>query len=188
MNDRKIAAAIKRGNEAAITQVINQYSRLLWPIVSAMLSKAGSVEDVEECIADTFIFLWQNPDKFDPERGKLKTWLCIVARSKATDLYRKLSRQDELPLDLLSCPAAGDLTELLVKEEQRQALGEAINSLAERERELVLRRYCYGQKPGAIAEAMDMPVKQVNNGLYRAKRKLRDRLSERRIRDESRES
>ena len=101
MNDRKIAAAIKQGDEAAITQVINQYSRLLWPIVSAILSKAGSVEDVEECIADTFIFLWQNPDKFDPERGKLKTWLCIVARSKATDLYRKLSRQDELPLDRL---------------------------------------------------------------------------------------
>lgn len=185
MNDRKIAAAIKRGDEAAITQVINQYSRLLWPIVSAILSKAGSVEDVEECIADTFIFLWQNPDKFDPERGKLKSWLCIVARSKATDLYRRLSRHEDLPLDLLSCPDAGDLTEILEKEEQSRFLVEAINSLPEKERAVIIRRYYYGQKPRDIAIALDIPVKQVNNCLYRAKRKLRDRLSERRIRDES---
>lgn len=177
MNDRKIAAAIKQGDEAAISQVINKYSRLLWPIVSAVLSKVGSVEDVEECVADTFIYLWQNPDKFDPERGKLKTWLCIVARSKATDLYRKLSRQNELSLDALSAPADLDLTELLVVEENRQTLTEALNALAEKERELLLRRYYYGQKPREIATALDIPVKQVNNSLYRTKRKLRDMLS-----------
>lgn len=177
MNDRKIAAAIKEGDETAISQVIDKYSRLLWPIVSAVLSKVGTVEDVEECVADTFIYLWQNPDKYDPERGKLKSWLCIVARSKATDLYRKLSRKKELSLDVLSDSAALDLAELLVVEEDRQAMTEAINAIAEKERELLLRRYYYGQKPREIATAMDIPVKQVNNSLYRTKRKLRDMLS-----------
>ncbi|RAY97442.1 hypothetical protein DK853_54735, partial [Klebsiella oxytoca] len=68
-------------DETVINEVINKYSKLLWSVSGAILSSIGSAQDIEECVADTFIYLWDHPDKYNPERGKLKTWLSIIART-----------------------------------------------------------------------------------------------------------
>ena len=73
MNDEKIIQAIRSGSGEAIQTVMNAYAKLVWSVAGAVLGQAASIQDVEECVADVFIYLWQNPDKFDPERGKLKT-------------------------------------------------------------------------------------------------------------------
>ena len=64
-----------------------------------------------------------------------------------------------------------------MKEETRNALIAAINALGEPDREILIRRYYYEQKPKEIALAMDMSAKQVDNRLYQTKLKLREALS-----------
>ena len=73
MNDEKIITAIKNGDETAIAQAIDKYSRLLWSVASAVLKNVGQEQDVEECVADVFISLWQQPEKYDAGRGGLRT-------------------------------------------------------------------------------------------------------------------
>lgn len=51
-----------------------------------------------------------------------------------------------------------------------------MKALEEPDREILLRRYYYDQKPREIAMALDMPVKHVENHLYRTKRRLRETL------------
>ena len=62
--------------------------------------------------------------------------------------------------------------------EARQALRAAVDALGEPDREILIRRYYYNQKPREIALALDMRVKQVDNRLYQTKRKLREALSD----------
>lgn len=178
MNDSQIVSAILDRDETAINHVIDKYSRLLWSIASAILTPIGPVEEIEECIADVFIQLWSAPEKFDPARGSLKSWLCIVTRSRATDRYRRLSRESTISLEDVWLADAMDLTESILSQERGQALANAMAQLDEPDRELLLRRYYYEQKPRAIALAMEMPPKQVENRLYRAKGKLRSLLEE----------
>lgn len=64
----------------------------------------------------------------------------------------------------------------ILKEETRRALIAAINALGEPEREILIRRYYYEQKPKEMALALDMNVKQVDNRLYQTKLKLREAL------------
>ncbi len=54
--------AIKNGDEAAIARAMQKYSKLLWSIAGAVLINAASEQEIEECVADVFIYLWQNPD------------------------------------------------------------------------------------------------------------------------------
>ena len=63
--------------------------------------------------------------------------------------------------------------EALLQEETRKELIAAVNALADLERDILIRRYYYEQKPRDIAKALDLSVKQVDNYLYRSKQKLR---------------
>ena len=63
--------------------------------------------------------------------------------------------------------------EALLAGERRAALDAAVDALAEPDREILLRRYYFGQKPREIAAALGLDKKQVDNRLYQTKRRLR---------------
>lgn len=176
MNDERTISAIRHRDEAAINEVIRKYSKLLWSVAGPVLSSIGSTQDIEECVADTFIYLWEHPDKFEPRRGKLKTWLSIIARTQAINRYREIAKRDTVPLEDIGFMDHLGIVDDILKEETRRALIAAINALGEPEREILIRRYYYEQKPKEIALALDMSVKQVDNRLYQTKLKLREAL------------
>lgn len=155
---------------------IQKYSRLLWKVAASVLSRA-SAQDIEECVADVFIYLWQNPEKYDADRTKLSTWLSIVARTKAVDRYRQLSRKREIPMEKIVFENLK--YKEVVSDEKKESLQSCINTLDGKERELVIRRYYYEQKPAEIAIALDMPKKQVENKLYYVRQKLKKMMEKR---------
>lgn len=177
MNDISAIAGIKAQNEHIIHEIIVKYSKLLWPIVSAVLKNVGTEQDVEECVADVFIDLWENPDKYDAQRGTLKTWLCMVARCKAIDRYRTLSKHCTVPLEGAMMVSRMGMQDAMLQEETKRELAAAVNALADVEKDILIRRYYYEQKPGEIAKALNLPLKQVKNHLYRSKQKLRKAIS-----------
>ena len=177
MNDERTIAAIKNRNEAAINEVITKYSKLLWSVACAVLNNMGSTQDVEECVADTFIYLWEHPEKYNSQRGKLKTWLSIIARTQAVNRCREIAKQNIIPLEESDFVDQLGIVDTYLEAETRRALLAAVNALGEPDREILIRRYYYDQKPKEIALALDMSVKQVDNRLYQTKLKLRESLS-----------
>lgn len=177
MNDIKAIVGIKNQDERIINDVINKYSRLLWPIVFAVLKNIGNEQDIEECVADVFIDLWEHPDKYNAERGTLKTWLCMVARCKAIDRYRILVKNNTVPLEGAMMVSRMGMQDALLQEETKRELVAAVNVLADIEKDILIRRYYYDQKPREIAKALDLSIKQVENHLYRSKQKLRKAIS-----------
>lgn len=175
MREKKLIDAIKAGEEQAMQKVICRYSRLLWSVVGAVLSQVGSVEDMEECVADVFIDLWEHPQKFDENRGSLKAWLSVIARNKAIDRYRQKTKMQTIPLEeTFLAVKMGIVGEM----EQKEGLRRALGTLTEEEREILLRRYIYGQKPKEIAVVFALSAKQVENRLYRIKGKMRKQMEQ----------
>ena len=141
MNDERTITAIKNRNEAAINEVITKYSKLLWAVAGAVLNNMGSTQDVEECVADTFIYLWEHPDKYDPQRGKLKTWLSIVARTQAVNRCREISKRNTISLENTDFIDQLGVVDNILEAETRKSLIAAVNALGEPDREILIRRY-----------------------------------------------
>lgn len=63
--------------------------------------------------------------------------------------------------------------EVKTSDEDKEEFLFYIAELDEKEKELIVRRYYYEQKPAEIALALDIPKKQIENRLYYAKQKLK---------------
>lgn len=177
MNDERTIIAIRNRSEAAISEVINKYSKLLWSIAGAVLNNIGSIQDVEECVADTYVYLWEHPDKYDPQRGTLKTWLSIVARTQAVNRCREIAKRNTISLEDTHFVNQLGIIDDILEEETRRTLLAAVSALGEPDCEILIRRYYYDQKPREIALALNMSVKQVDNHLFRTKLKLREAVA-----------
>ncbi|MBQ5954757.1 MAG: sigma-70 family RNA polymerase sigma factor, partial [Firmicutes bacterium] len=64
----------------------------------------------------------------------------------------------------------------VIGKEDMSRLRNAVMGLEEPSKEIMLRRFFVGQKPAEISAAMDMPVRKVENLIYRSKEKLRNDL------------
>lgn len=178
MNDERIIVAIREHHATAIEQVMDRYSALLWKVVSGILADCASDQDVEECIADTFVHLWMHPDRFDPCKGKLSSWLCMVARSRAIDRYRQVMSKREVVLEDIFEDGQDGPEAQVIQAENRKRITNGLQQLNDTEQEIIIRRFYHNQKPREIALAMDMSVKQVTNHLHYAKQRLKQILGQ----------
>ena len=177
LNDKKIISALIDRDEQMLAFVVQKYSKLLWKIAASILINAASIQDVEECIADVFIYLWQFPEKYDPDKAKLSSWLSVIARTKAIDRYRQNLRKRELPMEEFVAEGLTHAENTGINAEEEKLLS-CIGALDEKEKELIIRRYYYEQKPAEIAVVLEIPKKQVENKLYYAKQKLKKMMEE----------
>lgn len=54
MEREALARALRRRDQRVYEELMEDYGRLLWTIVSGILSGVGTREDVEEVISDVF--------------------------------------------------------------------------------------------------------------------------------------
>lgn len=178
MSDEMLIQKIQSGDQEAFSHMIRTYGKLLWIIVGGILGNIGTGQDIEECISDVYVQVWKNPAAFNQQKGSLKTFLAVVAKSRALNVYRKLSKSKMVELDEAINSSDSDLLDYVVEKEMSQELYTAISLLTEPDKEILLRRYFLDEKPATIAEKIPLPLKEVNNRLYQSKLKLRKTLIE----------
>ena len=181
MDECKLVAQLFSGNPESFIDIMQAYNKLLWVIAGGVLKDVGTPEDIEECISDVYINLWKKPGAYDARKGTLKTFLAVMAKKKALDKYRQLTKIKIIELDEAVTSSDDDLLELIVKKELYNELYEAIQSLSEPNKEIVIRRYFFDEKPSGIAGKTDIPLKEVENRLYQSKLKLRKLLGNKEV-------
>ena len=127
---------------------------------------------------EAFIKLWKKPSSFDASRGvKFKTWFYKVITNLAIDYIRKRKPQvgaDQL--DHISDKGIG-ADEKLIEDDKRKVLEMAISSLPERQMMALNLCFYEGLSNKEAAEIIGVGVKALESLLMRAKKSLKEHLS-----------
>lgn len=175
MKDKALAALIRSQPEKGLEMVLQQYGGLCNGILRQMLGERP--QDIEECLSTAICRLWQTIDRFDPEKGSLKSWLCRIVRNIAVDQLRR-TQTSPLPLDEDWPDYGEDLTDQLQQQMDGKLIQQAIDQMEQPERTIFIRRYYYCEKVSSIAKALSMTEKAVEHRLARGRQKLKQYLLE----------
>lgn len=172
--DDKLVEDIRDGDQAALGRVIDKYAAyvgtIVWNIVQGKLTKA----DVEEIVSDVFLTLWRSADKV--HRGKLKSYLSVIARRRSINALRRVKQGAPLEDDELPIIAPGPEDEYL-RQTEYAALRQTVDELPEPDRTIFIRHYYFYQKTAEIASALGINVNTVQKKLLRGRERLRRELT-----------
>jgi len=161
-----------RGDAAAYGVLVARYQR---PAYAVAFGVTRRHEDAEDAAQESFVVALERiSDCRDP--AKFGGWLLSIVRNRARNLLRRegLREGERLPPSLAS-PVAGPDRET-ERSELRGLLSEALGSLSETQREIVLLHDLEGWKHREIAEALEMPPGTVRSHLHFARKRLRELL------------
>lgn len=179
MRDAELLELLRGSPEKGLKALMLQYGGLVYAVVKRNLSGAAVCSsDLEACAADVFSEFYMDLDKYDPSKGSLKAWLCVIARHNAVDAARR--NTNTLPLDeaLEAVSDGASVENDLERRELRRAVLDEVKSLDEPDREILLRKFYLGESSKKIAARLGMSVSNVNTRTSRAVEKLRKKLGE----------
>lgn len=182
MTEAELYKGLVRGDQKALSCLIDTFTGPVYDLISRILSGVASEEDLEECCSDVFFTSWKEIHRYQPGRASLRTWLLIIAKYKALDYRRKLLRKVSLAAGEMKdiCGQAPAPEELVLLSEQRSRIINALAELSSLDKELVYRRYFLCESIDKLASDLRLTRKAVDNRLWRARKVLRTCLEEKR--------
>jgi len=85
MSDGGLVVAIARYREEALAEAYRRHAGAVFALARRVLVDLTAAEEV---VQEVFLRLWTQPDKFDPDRGSLRSYLLAQTHGRAVDLLR----------------------------------------------------------------------------------------------------
>ncbi len=151
-------------------------------VFNAALRLVGARETAADITQETFLRAYQALPRFDLERP-LAPWLCRIAVNLSLNWLKRrrptvsLDSPSLAPAVLADQPSTDPQTALL-RQERRQILHRAIQSLPPEQRAIIELRHFQGLSYEEIAASLNLTLGNVKTRLYRARRHLRQILEE----------
>ena len=162
--------AFARGEEQALRSAYLHYGRLVYTYCRRTLDESRAKDVTQE----VFISAWRGRHRFDPAKGTLAGWLVAITRNRIIDNVRAERRHYERR-------ASYDLSELPVGSEiegigNKLIIADALRSLPDRARQVVMLHYFDDLTHRQIAERMSMPLGTVKSDIRRSLVQIRRQL------------
>jgi RNA polymerase sigma-70 factor (ECF subfamily) len=163
-------------DEGSFYAAFRDHSRAVHRTAWEVLRDDGLADDV---VQEVFLGLWRRPERFDPRRGDLRTFLQVHARGRALDAWRaaeaRRRAQERLVDTTLSQRPAPDAASVVAEREQRADVLRAIHALPSGQRDAAVLT-CLGYSAGEVATVTQIPLgtakSRVRLGLAKVRREL----------------
>jgi RNA polymerase sigma-70 factor (ECF subfamily) len=182
----RVTSDIALGDPATFAAVYDEHAPAVHGAALRILGDATRAQDVTQ---DVFLRLWRAPSRFDRRRGELGSYLRLMARSRALDLWREgeAAGRARDRLEAVAATAgderAGDRPAVAVqRRETGRLVRGALRVLPDPQREAVVLAYWSGMTAREIAARSGVPVATAKSrlrlGLARLRAEIEDAAGE----------
>lgn len=197
VDDAALVVEVAAGSEGALAILYDRHANAIYAAACRLTSDRQVAEEV---VQETFLALWNRAELFDPASGSLAAWLYTIARNRTVDRLRAAGRRPSLiPF---SSAGSGDEADAgavdrlvatgsvlggadlgpgpegeLESAELRALIGEALASMPDTERTVIVLAYRDDLTQTEIAERLGWPLGTVKTRTRRALHRLRGSLA-----------
>ena len=86
LTDEQLIALIVRGENWALSEIYDRYTRLVFSVALKILNDRASAEEI---VQQVFTKVWRSARAYRLERGKFSTWVMTIARHQCIDELRR---------------------------------------------------------------------------------------------------
>ncbi|MEO0071118.1 MAG: sigma-70 family RNA polymerase sigma factor [candidate division WOR-3 bacterium] len=183
VSDDELVRRAQKGNLVAFEELVRRYERKVYNITYRLL---GNEEDATEALQDTFLRAYRFLKRFRFQ-SNFYTWLYRIATNVSLTRLRRRKRLDTVSLDapvketeelMLDIPDDHHTPEEIFRQKMfKERLQEAVASLPEDYRTVVVLRDLEGLSNEEVSKVLKLSIPAVKSRLHRGRLALRERLA-----------
>jgi RNA polymerase sigma factor (sigma-70 family) len=166
MTDAELVTASRRGEHAAFGALVERYQGV---VCAVSYSRTGDRALSEDVAQETFIAAWRQLDRLR-ETGKIRSWLCGIARNLASKARKRSDRETVFEGELVATD--GNPFDAASDAESERLMREAMSRVPETYREPLLLHYSEGLSVREIADVLELSEAAVMQRLSRGRQYL----------------
>ncbi|AZR73789.1 hypothetical protein BBF96_10565 [Anoxybacter fermentans] len=185
VSDKELIEMFKKGEEKAFEEIVRRYQKKVYNTIYRIL---GNPEDANDLAQEVFIRVYRKLHLFQG-KASFSTWLFTITSNLCRDELRK--RQRRLKIRSLSEPIRykdGEIEQEILDEsmtperisinrELRDEIQAVIDKLPDEQKEAIVLREFQGFSYEEIAEIVGVALGTVKSRISRARRNIREELS-----------
>lgn len=162
----------------AARDLYDRYAKRIFGLGLVMLGDRAASEDL---VQDTFVKLWRGAERFDGSRGRLDTYVLMVARSLAIDgLRRRVTESRSIrklgaPSETDDAPGPEDMAST---GDLAARARKAMTRLSDEQRSALELAYFGGRTTAEVAELEGIPLGTAKTRIHAALLRLREAMAD----------
>lgn len=171
-SEEELVALLKQRVQSAFSYLYDHYSASLNGIIINIVEDVNTSTDI---LQEVFLKIWQQIDQYDPQKGRLFTWMFQIARNAAIDMIRSKNWRNHKQNSGLTDEVAGIPDQPFSLLENR-GLRKLVYTLKQEYRMVVELSYFQGYTQEEIAKLLELPLGTVKTRLRAALIQLRKQI------------
>jgi RNA polymerase sigma-70 factor (ECF subfamily) len=174
-SDTALVLAVARYRQEALAETYRRHAGSVFALARRVI---GDPVLAEEVVQEVFLRLWNDPDKFDPSRGSLRSYLLAQTHGRAVDLLRSEgSRRRREETEARQAAEAGyDIEHEVWDLDLAEHVKKAVAVLPEDERRAIQLAYFGGHTYREVATLLDEPEGTVKSRIRAGLKRMRASL------------